>query len=141
VAPDGVSLILSTEDTSEWKEWDRSKLLETLFESFEEVTIDFLPTTEVVSAQKELERLRIEADDERIIFAAELKLASAMVSNGTTDEELVTYPLTKGEIVQYFPTAGSSSSRDRAGVMEAMELVTVVGAHQDDFPNIYYTIR
>ena len=43
----GMSLTLSTEDTPDWRQWDRSKPLEVLLESFEEVVIDTAATAEV----------------------------------------------------------------------------------------------
>ena len=49
VAPTGKSLVLSTDDTCDWKQWDRSKPLETLLEGFEEVFIDVATTIDVVA--------------------------------------------------------------------------------------------
>ena len=43
--------------------------------------------------------------------------------------------------MEYYPSSGSSSSRDCVGNSVGMELVTIVGVHQDDFPNYYYTLR
>ena len=141
VAPTGVSLVLSTDDTPDWKQWDRSKPLEILLESFEEVLIDIASTTDVVAAQKILEQKRIE-DYENALIAAETAIQAAkLAANVGNDDELVTYPLTVGEVVEYYPSSGSSSSRDSVGGATGMELVTIVGVHQDDFPNYYYTVR
>ena len=141
VAPTGMSLVLSTDDTPDWKQWDRSKPLEILLESFEEVFIDIASTTDVVAAQKILELKRIE-DYENALIAAETAIQAAkLAANVGNDDELVTYPLTVGEVVEYYPSSGSSSSRDSVGGATGMELVTIVGVHQDDFPNYYYTVR
>ena len=141
VPPQGKSLTLYTEDTPNWREWDRSKPLEVLLESFEEVMINFTTTEEVVSAQKVLEQLRIEQHDAAIIAAEEAIKTARLAANVGNDDELVTYPLSVGEVVEYYPSSGSSSSRGEGSNGDGMELVSVIGVHQDDFPNYYYTIR
>jgi len=137
MAPDGLSLTLSTEDSPDWKEWDRSKTLEILLEQFEEVSIDVVSTVIIVQNQKELEVRRIE-NDAKAIIDAEVAARAAMVA--ASDDELVTYPLSVGEVVEYYPTAGNSFSREGEGGKD-MELVTIISVHQDDFPNLYYTLR
>lgn len=141
VAPTGKSLVLSTDDTCDWKQWDRSKPLEILLESFEEVFIDVATTIDVVAAQKFLELKRIEEYENALITAETAIQAAKLAANVGNDDELVTYPLSIGEIVEYYPSSGSSSSRDSVGGATGMELVTIVGVHQDDFPNYYYTLR
>ena len=141
VSPIGQSLVLSTEDTPDWKNWDRSKALEILLESFEEVFIDVCVTNDVVTAQKTLEIKRISDYESALIYAEEQIQAAKLASNVGNDDELITYPLNVGEIVEYYPSSGSSSSRDCVGNSVGMELVTIVGVHQDDFPNYYYTLR
>ena len=141
VAPSGMSLVLYTEDTPDWRQWDRSKPLEILLESFEEVIIDFTSTVEVVNAQKVLEQQRIISHEDAIVNAEEALRAAKLAANVGNDDELITYPLCVGEIIEYYPSSGSSSSRTDKANADSMELVTVVGVHQDDFPNFYYTIR
>ena len=141
VAPTGMSLVLYTEDTPDWRLWDRSQPLEVLLESFEEVIINFTSTVEVVNAQKVLEQQRILSHEEAIINAEEALRAAKLAANVGNDDELVTYPLCVGEVIEYYPSSGSSSSRGDKINADSMELVTVVGVHQDDFPNFYYTIR
>ena len=141
VAPSGMSLVLYTEDTPDWRQWDRSKPLEILLESFEEVIIDFTSTVEVVNAQKVLEQQRIISHEDAIVNAEEALRAAKLAANVGNDDELITYPLCVGEIIEYYPSSGSSSSRADKVNADSMELVTVVGVHQDDFPNFYYTIR
>ena len=141
VAPTGMSLVLYTEDTPDWRQWDRSKPLEILLESFEEVIIDFTSTVEVVNAQKVLEQQRIISHEDAIVNAEEALRAAKLAANVGNDDELITYPLCVGEIIEYYPSSGSSSSRADKVNADSMELVTVVGVHQDDFPNFYYTIR
>ena len=141
VAPSGMSLVLYTEDTPDWRQWDRSKPLEILLESFEEVIIDFTSTVEVVNAQKVLEQQRIMSHEDAIVNAEEALRAAKLAANVGNDDELITYPLCVGEIIEYYPSSGSSSSRADKVNADSMELVTVVGVHQDDFPNFYYTIR
>ena len=141
VAPSGMSLILYTDDTPDWRQWDRSKPLEVLMESFEEVIISYVTTAEVVAAQKVLEQQRVEQHEAALLAAEDAIKAARLAANVGNDDELITYPLSVGEVVEYYPSSGTSSSRSEGVNAAGMELVTIVGVHQDDFPNYYYTLR
>jgi predicted nucleic acid binding AN1-type Zn finger protein len=154
VRADTQSLGLFTPDSPDWKSWDRNANIAALLRPFEVVFVCPVTVSEAVAAQSELMNARAqqaqansqkEELDRTVSVATE---AMDVVGDGTTipsdsdtNIQVETQPtpnstpaparrqLARGEVCLYTNGAGEQ------------ELATVVCAHLDDFPNVYYTIK
>jgi uncharacterized spore protein YtfJ len=134
IRPENQSLALFTEDSPDWKSWDRSAAVDDLLDNFEDVFITAESLDEVVDAQRLYEELAGAAKSTtatKSTISTQSGSGSATSSNVTPVDE----KFTVGEVVEYQHKLSDGSGK------ETIELVTIVAVHYDDFPNIYYTIK
>jgi hypothetical protein len=111
--PADAALVLYTEDSPDWRCWDRNSIISECLRDFETVYVSTASVNDVVEAQRQLPNKKPADSAEPVVSSVK-----------ETKRQLA-----KGEICLYTTSSGEQ------------ELVTVVSAHLDDFPNVYYTIR
>jgi Ubiquitin family len=133
VVPDGWSLGISTSDTPNWQDWDRSAPVGTLLLDFEEIIVSPVPTIDVVAAQKVHENNR---QHPVVESSSKVEPCEVKCSEGRS--------FRKGETARYLRSTKSQEDDGVDGKKlsdEDYELVRVVDVHMDDFPNVYYTVQ
>lgn len=121
--PADVAVAIFTEDSPDWRCWDRNILVQNCLRNFETVTACVVPLAAVVDAQTAIQHRQ------EMLAKTEKQQETAASSPSAASPVKNQRQLEKGEICLYKTSTGED------------ELVTVVCPHLDDFPNVYYTIR
>lgn len=125
---DNQALVLFSDDTPDWTRWDRSLILGSTFKNFEVIYVTTESIDEIVSIAANIERGKSETN---VSQSESVKGAERddLVSLNSPVELNIKRQLDVGELVLYTP----SNCQRRV-------ISSVVAAHLDDFPNVYYTI-
>jgi hypothetical protein len=118
-----IGLGMTTRDTLDWRQWDRTQSLEELFSSFEEISVFPLSIEEILVVQRENDQKRIE--------------------RRRTQALKMVYK--KEDAVWYYRSSepGVVLCDEKEAKEKRIELIAgrILAVHHDDFPNIYYTIE
>ena len=130
--------MLATADTPDWRQWERNTPLKDCLSNFEDVAVFAAPIKEVMENQDELAYVR-EFGPRVVEEAVSMKTVEA--------EDLPPYVpavFVKEQLAWYHKVPSEVHRRLSVEQMEetqAMIMVSIVGVHHDDFPNVYYTVR
>lgn len=136
---ENLSLVLVTADTPQWQVWDRNTPIKDCLSNYEDVAVFTVPTQDVLANQDEI--AYVKAFGPRVTEDTQMDIVE------TAEEELppatpVVYE--KGQVAWYHKVEPAVHRRLSVEEMErtqAMIMVTIVGVHHDDYPNVYYTVK
>lgn len=117
--PHGLSLVLFTADSTDWRVWNRQLKICDTFTDFEVIKIAVVSTNDVVSNQS--------------LIAKQHQAIAQASTQGNTQAKI----LDPSKLIVY-KLDDKVSYRAADGTFEEC---SIAGVHHDDFPNVYYTIK
>lgn len=138
-----ISLVMTTEDTPDWHDWDRNKILKDCFHNFEDISIYALPSQLVIDNQNKLfsklinnvDNIQHNSNDNNPVVSNKASIFQPSIYE---KHQLAWYHKIPSEVVCTLDVLNNMETIEQT---QPMIIVEIVDVHKDDFPNMYYTIR
>jgi hypothetical protein len=145
--PSNLTLILFTDDTPDWREFDRSEAIQNVLCSYETVSIRSIVMAEAVQASNDFQLMKQQQQQQRQLQQNEKQ---SSLTNDIKEQPLIDESASNPSLADTTTVYSANDSvwytkisyGDDGSVMDTTDVpASIIAVHHDDYPNVYYTIK